>query len=79
MRRLRLLAIQKELTGRRLAELSGVDPSKISALQRGRYTPAPGSVELARVARALGIPASKAEWLLEEVDDLGVVNHEPPQ
>lgn len=67
MRRIRFLALERGLTGRELAKRSNLDPSKISALQLGRYTPAPGSLELRRVAIALGVPASEAESLLEDV------------
>ena len=67
MRRLRLLRLQRELTGRQLAELADLQPSKISALELGRYTPAPHSVELKRVAMALGFNSDQADNLLDEV------------
>ena len=67
MRRLRLLRMQREMTGRQLAHLADLNPSKISALELGRYTPAPHSVELKRVALALGVDPGAADTLLDEV------------
>jgi transcriptional regulator with XRE-family HTH domain len=46
-----------------------INPNRVGQMELGRIAPPPGSVELKRLAKAFGLPASDGDLLLEEVDD----------
>ena len=65
MRRLREMRLAKGLTQTEVAARARLHPQQLSAFELGRAIPyAP---QLKRLARALGVPASEAQSLLEEV------------
>lgn len=65
MRRLRELRLARGLTQTQLASRARLHPQQLSAFELGRAIPY--EVQLRRLARALGVPASEAHTLLEEV------------
>ena len=46
-----------------------INPNRLGQIELGRIVPPSGSVELKRLAKAFGLPASDGDLLLEEVDD----------
>lgn len=69
MKRLTRLRERNSQTRAALGAGSGVHPARIGAIELGRVVPPDGSVELRRIARALGWPEHRAAELLEEVSD----------
>lgn len=66
------LQVERErhgLTRKQLAERALLSNSRVGAFENGRAVPPRDSVELRRIAHALGVPVAEAGWLLDEVDD----------
>ena len=72
--RLRALRIEQGLRQDELASRAGIGQAVISGFETGRINPRPN--ELARLARALGVPGETARGLLETVA-LGEVDVRP--
>jgi len=73
------LTVERErlrLTRKQLAERALVSNSRECAFENGRATPPGDSVELRRLAHALGLPLEAASTLLDEVADLEAVETE---
>jgi len=62
----RMTKLRGKATRATLGAMSGVHPSRVGGLENGRIVPPPGSVELQRIADALGYEGDPSE-LLEEV------------
>ncbi|MFN8626034.1 MAG: helix-turn-helix transcriptional regulator [Candidatus Binatia bacterium] len=73
MIRLTLERNRRQWSKARLAREAKLCESIVSKVERGYARPYPG--ELARLARALGVPPKDAHTLIENVDDGGA--HEP--
>lgn len=73
MRKLRLAHLREEKgwTRARLGAKAGVHPARVGQMELLRLVPPAESVELLRLARALGLPAAEADTLLDEVDPDG--------
>lgn len=54
------LCQQRSMTVERLAELSGLDPSRVTAIMLGRWTPSP--TERSQVAGVFGIDVEDIAW-----------------
>ena len=54
------------LTRQALGALSSVHPARVGAIENGRVSPPGGSVELLRLAVALGLPLERADELIRE-------------
>jgi transcriptional regulator with XRE-family HTH domain len=67
----RLTALRETLgmTKQQLGALASVSPARVGTYENGREIPRPGSVTLARLARALGWGGDPAA-LLDEVADV---------
>lgn len=67
MRMMTKLREEHQLTRRALGAASAVHPARVGAIENGRVTPPAGSIELRRLAGALGWPTERAHELLDEV------------
>jgi transcriptional regulator with XRE-family HTH domain len=68
------LQAERELRGlsrNKLVQLAGLSNGRVGAFEAGRAVPPSGSIELARLATALGLPVSEAPTLLDEVVTTG--------
>lgn len=69
---MRLLQHLREEYGWNRVELgrrASLNPNRVGQIEAGRAVPPDDSVELVRLARALGFPGEQAHRLLEEVGD----------
>jgi transcriptional regulator with XRE-family HTH domain len=57
-----------------LGRRARLHPARVGAIENGRAVPAPESVELQRLAVALGIPRASAGTLLDEAGHIEVVS-----
>jgi transcriptional regulator with XRE-family HTH domain len=69
MRRLQVAREQFGYTRADLDRLAGLPRGRAAAIERGAATPRRDGVELLRLALVLGLPASAAGELLDEVLD----------
>jgi len=67
-RRMQVLREERGWSRADLSRIATLGAPRISAFELGRATPASDSVELQRVALALGWPVDDAGALLDEVD-----------
>jgi transcriptional regulator with XRE-family HTH domain len=65
--RLRYLREKAGMTRQSLGAASSVGPARVGAMELGRIVPRDDSVELFRLATALGYPPERADELLEDV------------
>ena len=68
MRRLKQMRLERGLTQRQVGFLGDLDPRRVGQIESGAATPPDGSIELARLAKALKFKGDPAR-LLEEVTD----------
>jgi transcriptional regulator with XRE-family HTH domain len=68
MRRLRALREEAGLTRQALAARAMIAPPRVGQMENGRVTPPPGSVELARLKKALHYKGHAWE-LMEDVPE----------
>lgn len=72
MLKLTQLREQRGWTRMELGRRARVHPATVGKIENGRQLPYPP--ELARLARALGVPAAEAEGLTEEVNPREIVH-----
>lgn len=56
LRKLKILLFERKISQRSLADATGIHPSRISRLLRGRFQPR--AAERAAISRVLGVPES---------------------